>query len=411
VNDPELLPSDSRLPRAVTGFATAALALPAVPAVADTRELSWFVLSGLAMVAAAATAWWVARRIGRPGIVLAVAGGALVAIAGWVLPQADMSLSTVLLGLGLGAGVGIAGGGVQALRDRTAAAGAAGGIVVLAVAVAVDGTHGTAWAGLLYGVAVVLVWAFARGTPRERAPRSVRWVTAIAALLTVMSTLWVGANSATETWFGSQVAHGPRDTREVAITFDDGPNDPYTLEIARVLDAHDAKGTFFAVGKAVDARPDIVRALKDDGHLLGSHSYHHDSWRWLDPRYPDLDRTQRALRRGTGVCPTFYRAPHGQHTPFMARVVDDHGMTMVGWDVSAGDWKSHDAGKVARAVLDDVQPGSIIVLHDGLDGDVTADRSVVVRALPMILDGLEQKGLKPVRLDTLLDQRGYGNHC
>ena len=75
----------------------------------------------------------------------------------------------------------------------------------------------------------------------------------------------------------------------------------------------------------------------------------------------------------------------------MARVVDDHGMTMVGWDVSAGDWKAHDAGKVARAVLDDVRPGSIILLHDGLDGDVTADRSVVVRALPMILDGLGRK--------------------
>jgi len=399
------------VPSAVTGFATAALALPAVPAVADTRRLSWFALSGLAIVAAAATAWWLARRIRRPGIVLAVTGGALVAIAGWVVPQTDVSLVTVLLGVGLGAGVGIAGGGVQALRDPTAVAGAAGGIVVLAVAVALDGAHGTAWAGLLYGAAVVLVWAFARGTPRERAMGSVRWVAAIAAVLTVMATLWVGANSHTETWFGSQVAHGPRDKREVAITFDDGPNDPYTLEIARVLDEHDAKGTFFAVGKAVDARPDIVRALEEDGHLLGNHSYHHDSWRWLDPRYPELDRTQSALRRSAGACPRFYRAPHGQHTPFMARVIDDHGMTMVGWDVSAGDWKAHDAGKVARAVLDDVQPGSIIVLHDGLDGDVTADRSVVVRALPMILDGLERKGLKPVRLDTLLGERGYGDHC
>ena len=399
------------MPPAVTGFATAALALPAVPAVADTRELSWFALSGLAIVVAAATAWWLALRIRRPGIVLAVAGGALVAIAGWVLPQADISVSTVLLGLGLGAGVGIAGGGVQALRDPTAVAGAAGGIVVLAVAVALDGIHGTAWAGLLYGVAVVLVWAFARGTPRERAMGSVRWVAAIAAALTIMATLWVGANSHTETWLGSQVAHGPRDKREVAITFDDGPNDPYTLEIARVLDEHNAKGTFFAVGKAVDARPEIVRALEEDGHLLGNHSYHHDSWRWLDPRYPELERTQSALRRPAGACPRFYRAPHGQHTPFMARVVDDHGMTMVGWDVSAGDWKEHDAGKVARAVLDDVQPGSIIVLHDGLDGDVTADRSVVVRALPMILDGLGRKGLKPVRLDTLLGERGYGDHC
>jgi peptidoglycan/xylan/chitin deacetylase (PgdA/CDA1 family) len=382
-----------------------------VPAVADTREFSWFALAGAATVVAAVTAWWLARRIRRPGMVLALAGGALVAIVGWVLPQADISLATVLLGLGLGTGVGLSGGGVQVLRDRAAVAGAAGGIVVLAAAVAVDGTHGIAWAGLLYGLAVVLVYALARSTPRERATGSVRLVAAVAAVLTVTATLWVGANSPSESWFGSQVAHGPRDKREVAITFDDGPNDPYTLEIARILDAHDAKGTFFSVGHAVDARPDIVRALKDDGHLLGNHSYHHDSWRWLDPRYPELERTQSALRRRAGVCPTFYRAPHGQHTPFMTRVLDDHGMTMVGWDVSVGDWKAHDAGKVARAVLDGARPGSIIVLHDGLNGDVTADRSVVVRALPMILDGLERKGLKAVRLDRLLGERGYGDHC
>jgi peptidoglycan/xylan/chitin deacetylase (PgdA/CDA1 family) len=411
VNGSESRGSDSRARRAVTGFATAALALPAVPAVTETRAWSWFALSGLAIVVAGVTAWWLARRIRRPGLVLAVAGGVLVAIAGWVLPQAAISLVTLLLALGLGVGVGIAGGGAHALRDRALAAGAGGGIVALAVLVAVDGTHGVAWAGLLYGVAVVLVWALERGTPRERAMRSVRWVALLAAVLTVTATLWIGANSPTETWFGSQVSHGPRDKREVAITFDDGPNDPNTLEIARVLDAHDAKGTFFTVGKAADARPDIVRALKSDGHLLGNHSYHHDYWRWLDPRYPELERTQRALRRHAGVCPRFYRAPHAQHTPFIARVVEDRGMTMVGWDVSAGDWKAHDAGTVARSILDDVQPGSIIDLHDGRDGDVTGDQSVVVRAMPMILDGLERKGLKPVRLDTLLDERGYGDHC
>jgi len=224
-------------------------------------------------------------------------------------------------------------------------------------------------------------------------------------------TFWVGANSPTVTWFGTQVAHGPRDTREVAITFDDGPDDPYTLRIARILDEHGAKGTFFMVGKALDRRPDIARALRADGHLLGNHSYHHDSWRWLDPRYPELERTQQVFRRRLGVCPTFFRAPHGQHTPFLAHEVGNHGMTMVGWEVSAGDWKTKDAGLVARRVLDEVEPGSIIVLHDGLDGSVTADRSVLVRAVPLILDGLERRHLEPVRLDAMLGERGYGDHC
>jgi peptidoglycan/xylan/chitin deacetylase (PgdA/CDA1 family) len=379
--------------------------------VATDRSPTSLVLAAVAVALGATAAWWISHRLGPPRLLLAVLGGLLVVVAGWVLPQADVSATAVPLGLGVGVGVGLGGGALGILRRVGAAVGAAVGLAILAVLVAVDGVHGTAWAGLLDGVAIAGVGVLARSRPPTGAPASVRAGAALAAVVTAAATLWVGANSPTVTWFGSQVSHGPRDGREVAITFDDGPDDPYTLEIARILDARGAKGTFFMVGKALDRRPDIARALREDGHLLGNHSYHHDEWRWLDPRYPELDRTQTAFRHNLGVCPTFYRAPHGQHTPFLAHVVGDHGMTMVGWDVSSGDWNTHDAGLVARRTLDDVKPGSIIVLHDGLDGSVTADRSVLVRAVPMILDGLERRGLKPVRLDALLHQRGYGNHC
>jgi peptidoglycan-N-acetylglucosamine deacetylase len=393
------------------GFATAALALPAVPAVAADWSPTSLVLAAIAVGLGAAAAWWVSRRLGPPRPLLAALGGVFVVVAGWLLPQAEVSFTTVLLGLGVGVGVGLGGGALDVLGRRAAAVGAAAGIAVLAALVAVDGVHGTAWAGLLGGVAIATVGVLLRPRPRRRVAGAVRAAAIAAAVATVGVTFWVGANSPTVNWFGSQVAHGPRDGRDVAITFDDGPDDPYTLEIAQILDARGAKGTFFMVGKALDRRPDIGRALREDGHLLANHSYHHDSWRWLDPRYPELERTQRAFRHNLGVCPTFYRAPHGQHTPFLAHVVGDHGMTMVGWDVSAGDWKTDDARLVARRVLDDVEPGSIIVLHDGLDGSVTADRSVLVRAVPLILDELARRDLKPVRLDALLGERGYGDHC
>jgi peptidoglycan-N-acetylglucosamine deacetylase len=410
--EPHELPgSDPASARALRGLAASALALPAVPAAAVDRGLPSLLLTAVAVGVGAGAAWWTSRRLGRPRSRLAVLGGLLVVVAGWLLPQADVAFTTVLLGLGVGVGVGLAGGAFGALRSLEGAIGAAAGIVALAVLVAVDGVHGTAWAGLLDGVAIALVGVLTGARPVTRTPGAVRAAAIAAAVLTAGAVFWVGANSHTASWFGSQVAHGPRDEREVSITFDDGPDDPYTLEIARILDARGAKGTFFMVGKALDRRPDIARELREQGHLLGNHSYHHDSWRWLDPRYPELERTQRAFRRNLGVCPTFYRAPHGQHTPLLARVVGDHGMTMVGWDVSAGDWKTDDARLVARRVLDDVEPGSIIVLHDGLDGSVTADRSVLVRAMPLILDGLERRGLKPVRLDALLGERGYGDRC
>jgi peptidoglycan/xylan/chitin deacetylase (PgdA/CDA1 family) len=95
----------------------------------------------------------------------------------------------------------------------------------------------------------------------------------------------------------------------------------------------------------------------------------------------------------------------------MAKAVSDEGMTMVTWDDSAGDWATDDAALVAKRILDKVQPGSIILLHDGIDGNIGADRSVILQALPLILDGLEERGLKPVRLDELLRQPGYLEDC
>jgi peptidoglycan/xylan/chitin deacetylase (PgdA/CDA1 family) len=197
----------------------------------------------------------------------------------------------------------------------------------------------------------------------------------------------------------------------VAITFDDGPDAPYTLDVAHTLDRYGAKGTFFTVGKALEARPDVSRSLLDDGHLLGNHSYHHDAWSWLNPRYPELDATQSAFARTLGVCPAMFRPPHGTHTPFMAHAVSNDGMRMVTWDVSAGDWATGDAQLVAKRVLDKVNPGSIILLHDGLDGNPGADRSVVVEALPIILDGLRERGLRAVRLDELLGTPAYLPSC
>ena len=267
--------------------------------------------------------------------------------------------------------------------------------------------------GIALGVGVGLVVPWPRSA-RRSSTRHGRRDVAIAvcgSVLSIALMLWVAGNDPTVQWFGHIVTHGDRSDHRVALTFDDGPDDPFSLQISRILDDHGAKGTFFEVGKAIDARPEIARALYADGQLVGNHSYHHDYWRWLDPRYPELDRTESAFHRQLGVCPAFFRPPHGQRTPFMLAHVSSKGMHTVTWDVSAGDWATHDAALVARRILDGVKPGSIILLHDGLDGAVTADRSVLVAALPMILDGLRAKGLTPVRLDELLGKPGYLDHC
>jgi peptidoglycan/xylan/chitin deacetylase (PgdA/CDA1 family) len=399
----------NRLQTAAPGFAAFASAAVLLPlaALADERSGSVLLHVAVGFGVAVGGALLVARRVRRSA--LGWVGGPVVAMSGWLLPQAEPSPITWILSGAIGVAVGLVAGGLLAGR-RDQVRPIAGGVLFVVVAIVLDGAHAPAWCGAGFGAAMVLAAAGAPSAGR-RHRRAATLLATATAVVTLATGCWIGANSPTVTWFGSQVSHGPRDRHRVAITFDDGPNVPYTARIARILDQHGAKGTFFMVGKALESEPAVARRLMDDGHLLGNHSYHHDSWRWLDPRYPELERTQDVFQRTLGVCPAFFRAPHGQHTPFMARVVDEHDMTMVGWDVSAGDWNSTDAGEVARRVLDRIEPGSIVVLHDGLDGDVTADRSVLVRALPPILEGLERRGLEAVALDELLGQAGYGAVC
>jgi peptidoglycan/xylan/chitin deacetylase (PgdA/CDA1 family) len=91
----------------------------------------------------------------------------------------------------------------------------------------------------------------------------------------------------------------------------------------------------------------------------------------------------------------------------MERVVRGHDMRMAMWDVSTKDKRIEDPHKLADSILNKVKPGSIIDLHDGIDGQIDADRSVVVKALPLILAGLKERHLLPVRLDRLVGGGAY----
>jgi peptidoglycan/xylan/chitin deacetylase (PgdA/CDA1 family) len=343
-------------------------------------------------------------------------GVAIAGVAWWLLAQASYPVAAWLIAptLGLaaafasggGARVGALHGNVMTIPLLLPAVGGAALIIVVRVASGRDGAMACGAALVAASAAVALF-----GLPRHVEGRAPRLLAIGGSVIALITAGYIGATTPSVTWFGSLVHHGPRDGHEVAITFDDGPDPPYTLEISAILDSYGVKGTFFTVGKALEARPDVSKALLDDGHLLGNHSYHHDAFRWLDPRYPELEETQQAFKRTLGVCPALYRPPHGSHTPFMAKVVSDHGMNTVTWDVSAADWATDDGALVAQRVLSKVRPGSIILLHDGSDGNIGADRSVLLTALPIILDGLRERGLNPVRLDTLLGVRGYLENC
>lgn len=253
-------------------------------------------------------------------------------------------------------------------------------------------------AATLVLAAFALLWLGRGFLEGERAVPGVGVVAVV-----VVVGLVTGVNAPGASWVGPVTAHGSRHRAEVALTFDDGPNGAGTLGVLAALEGRGVQGTFFLVGKAATREPETVQRIVAGGHLIGDHSYHHDAWRYLQPSYPELQRGDRAVQQAAGVAPRYFRPPHGTHTPFVWFAAQRAGMRVVNWDVAAHDWLATDSADLARRIIAGARPGSIILLHDGLDGQAGVDRSVLIAALPLIIDGLRARGLEPVRLDALLD--------
>ena len=355
----------------------------------------------LAAVSAFGVGALLRRSVPRPS--LALLGSVVALVAAWLIPQRPDPVSGIILAGVFGVGAALAAPVVR--RPRPSVLGLA--LVALTI-IAIAGSR-----PLVLGVAVAAVFVsavvsrFGRfGLPRTHRLRTLALGSTLVIAVSGL-TGYFGASTVGATWFGGGVVHGPRASDEVAITFDDGPDVSATPKIMKILDAAHVKGSFFVAGKTLDTSPQMVRNLVADGQLVGNHSYHHDDWRWLDPSYPELERTQQAFAREIGTCPVWFRPPHGQRTPMMARVVKDHRMRMAMWDVSVSDKGKNDPQAIADKVLAAVKGGSIIDLHAGLDGTSAAHRAAVVAALPLILDGLRARNLRPVRLDQLVGGPAY----
>lgn len=203
--------------------------------------------------------------------------------------------------------------------------------------------------------------------------------------------------------YGRIVTHGPADEPLVALTFDDGPNDPATSRILDVLAAKGVHATFFVVGANAEVYPDTLRRAVTEGHAIGNHSYRHDKRDTRgDLRYRELARTQDAVASIAGVRPAVYRSPGGYHTPWQLRAVRRAGLTTVHWDVQTRDWERPDPETIVDRVLGHVRPGAIVLMHDGDDTNHGTDRTLTVEALPLLIDALRARGYRFVTVPELL---------
>ncbi|UPT73740.1 MAG: polysaccharide deacetylase family protein [Elusimicrobiota bacterium] len=215
--------------------------------------------------------------------------------------------------------------------------------------------------------------------------------------LAAVGVLAHGLASPQSDWMAPAVLRSP-DPMEAVLTFDDGPT-PYTAQVLDLLKREGIQATFFLCGSAAERRPDLVRRIRDEGHVIGNHTWSHPYLHLAgrETIASEIDRTQDVLERITGERPVWFRPPYGVRGFAVPELLRERGMRMMLWSARGHDG-SLDAGVIAKGTLDQLGPGAIILLHDGDEAREGGDRSATVEALPAIIAGARAKGYSFKRL-------------
>lgn len=204
--------------------------------------------------------------------------------------------------------------------------------------------------------------------------------------------------------FGSFPFRGTCTDKIVALTFDDGPNEPFTSQIATFLNTRAIKATFFQVGRCADRFPEVTTRLAKEGHVIGGHSYSHrfrHCLRWTT-QSRDIEEGQRALGDLLGQRPEFFRPPWLFRHPWMLRYLRAQGLRPVSGEfVHALEIFQISPERMARRAVSKVRPGSILIFHDGVDAR-TGNRSQTVETVKLVVDQLLHDGFRFVTIDELL---------
>jgi cellulose synthase/poly-beta-1,6-N-acetylglucosamine synthase-like glycosyltransferase/spore germination protein YaaH/peptidoglycan/xylan/chitin deacetylase (PgdA/CDA1 family) len=202
-----------------------------------------------------------------------------------------------------------------------------------------------------------------------------------------------------------QRAGRPRE-REVALTFDDGPDPQYTPQILDLLREEKVPATFFVVGSRVEAYPEIVRRIYAEGHDLGNHTYSHVNMLAAGPLRTrlELNATQRLIETTTHHRTLFFRPPYDTDSRPETRAellpllrASEEGYVTVAAAIDPADWSRHDPRQIVESCLRDGPDGGVIVLHDA-----GGDRSATVRALPLLVHAFRSRGCRFVPLHELI---------
>ena len=205
-------------------------------------------------------------------------------------------------------------------------------------------------------------------------------------------------------WYGRTFTGLPRSSRQIALTYDDGPNDPHTLRLLEVLARQDVQATFFLIGRHVQQHQEIAREIVQAGHAVGNHTFTHPllTFKSESEISQQLSECRAALQDAIGEHSNLFRPPFGGRRPAVLRVARELGMEPVMWNVTGYDWKAPPADVIERKVAKQIRGGDVILLHDGGHKEMGADRSQTVMATDRLIVRYKSEGYEFVTIPRMI---------
>jgi peptidoglycan-N-acetylglucosamine deacetylase len=213
--------------------------------------------------------------------------------------------------------------------------------------------------------------------------------------------------SPTGQWYGRTFTGLARGSKQLALTYDDGPNDPHTFRLLEVLARHNVCATFFLIGRYTKQRPDIVRELVKAGHIVGNHTFTHPllTFKSSTEVRRELNDCRSTLHDVIGEHSKLFRPPFGGRRPAVLRIARELGLEPVMWNVTGYDWNTPPAAEIEQNCSRRISGGNVILLHDGGHKTMGADRSQTVIATDHLIARYKSEGYKFVTIDQMIKEK------
>jgi len=223
-------------------------------------------------------------------------------------------------------------------------------------------------------------------------------ITLILLVFSIKGLLWLKSYRSPQV-FGVAIHRISTTDKVVALTYDDGPNPPYTDQILQVLQDLDVKATFFLLGEELEKHPEYVEKISGLGHDIGNHSWSHTQLIFKSPAFikNEISKTDTLIKSLGYDKEIHFRAPYGRKLFILPWILSSQNRKHILFDVAPDDWECPSVDIIVDKVMQSVKPGSIILFHDG-----GGNRSQTVQATRIVIEKLKADGYKFLTIGQML---------